>query len=703
MRRSVEVAGACATRRPDGAIGACTVTWQRRALRELVLTFGLAVGFFVLGRLGLEAVVIGAQVSPLWPPAGLAAVAVYLRGPRALPGVWIGAFAVSFVSPAGFWPSAGMAAANTVEAGLAGLLWSWWALRPGLSRTRDVVAFATGGVVAASAGGLLGAGVMELAGLGGEASFLTTAGVWWMGDAIGCVVVAPVFLARGWPRSLSRPELVERAGILLVFLSVASFVFLSKPGPGLVIAGQAFMIFPVLAWVALRTTVTETAWTALLCAVMAAAATVVGQGPFAGQQVLHGAVVLQLFLALLVVTALLLAASRAEQLQTLAQLTRVERLATLGRVSAAMAHEVNTPLGYLLHQLEVAARRLGRQGIPAEADLVQARESVEQAAAGAHRVRGIVDDLRSFAREGREERRPVQLAEVIEGALVLTRPAIERVGTLVWEPAVVPRVHGNAGRLEQVLVNLLMNAAQSLPAGGSGQVRLSLDVPQPDRVRIVVEDTGKGIPLQDQPHVFEPFFTTKLEDGGTGLGLPLCQEVVAAHGGEITLRSVPGRGTRVEVLLPALVEATLDVRAEAALDAAAPTSAAPFDRPRVLVIDDEPRMGLSLKLLLGDVNEVTTTTHAEEALGWLRAGQEFEVILCDLQMPGMGGMALQQALDAEGHPASTRLVFVTGGAVTDAAREFLRATPNRVLRKPVPAETLRTVIADLARQQSTAA
>jgi CheY-like chemotaxis protein len=120
------------------------------------------------------------------------------------------------------------------------------------------------------------------------------------------------------------------------------------------------------------------------------------------------------------------------------------------------------------------------------------------------------------------------------------------------------------------------------------------------------------------------------------------------------------------------------------------------------VIDDEPRMGLSLKLLLGDVNDVTTTTRAEEALEWLRSGREYEAILCDLQMPGMGGMALHAALRTEGLPAGDRVVFLTGGAVTEEAREFLRSTPNRVLQKPVPAQTLRTVIAELARQQPTA-
>jgi CheY-like chemotaxis protein len=199
-----------------------------------------------------------------------------------------------------------------------------------------------------------------------------------------------------------------------------------------------------------------------------------------------------------------------------------------------------------------------------------------------------------------------------------------------------------------------------------------------------VSDTGKGIPPEVLPRIFEPFFTTKPVGVGTGLGLSICHSYIQNMGGEIRVRSEVGRGTTFEVVLPAAPsEPSGSHHLVPAAGLSAPT------RGRLLVIDDEPLLIAALTRTLAPEHEVVAFTSARQALERVRAGERYALILCDLMMPEMTGMELHETLRTEVPEMAERMVFLTGGAFTEAARVFLENTHLPCLEKPFEPETLR--------------
>ena len=235
------------------------------------------------------------------------------------------------------------------------------------------------------------------------------------------------------------------------------------------------------------------------------------------------------------------------------RLQRSDRLASLGTLAAGVAHELNNPLSFILGNSEWAIGRL-RQGGDGDSleEVIHALGDVVQ---GAHRMRVIVSDLRSAARDetATDTLAPVDLRRVVDFATQLTRAELRPRARLVVDTQRVPPVLGSETRLGQVLVNLLVNAAHAMPedVAGRNEIRVRLRTEQGRRVAISVSDNGCGIPAAARPHLFEPFFTTKPVGEGTGLGLWVCHGIVAAHGGEIEVESAVGEGTTFHVLLPA--------------------------------------------------------------------------------------------------------------------------------------------------------
>ncbi|HYO95570.1 MAG TPA: PAS domain S-box protein [Polyangiaceae bacterium] len=231
------------------------------------------------------------------------------------------------------------------------------------------------------------------------------------------------------------------------------------------------------------------------------------------------------------------------------RLAEAERLTALGVLSAGVAHEINNPLAYVLLNLEYLKREL-----PKLADRDPAVEQLlirlSDACHGAERVAAIVRDLRIFARGDDSDQVPVELTRVMEAAIDIGGHALTRSARLVREYGDVPLVHGNPHRLEQVFLNLLLNAAQALPQGNPELDRIWIRMYRRDGHAVVeIEDTGEGISQALQARIFEPFFTTKPVGVGTGLGLPICRSIIATHGGSIDVESQVGRGTLFRVRL----------------------------------------------------------------------------------------------------------------------------------------------------------
>jgi PAS domain S-box-containing protein len=246
-----------------------------------------------------------------------------------------------------------------------------------------------------------------------------------------------------------------------------------------------------------------------------------------------------------------------ERLRMQERLALSERLASLGTLAAGIGHEINNPLTYILSNLGMAQRELAALETQAELAAVHDRLAALQrrlsdASYGASRVREIVRDLRSLTAV-QEAHGPVDLPTVIERALRLTDHELRQRAVVVREIGRVPLVAGSEGGLIQVVVNLLLNAAQAIPAGDPGRhrIRVSAGTASDGRAHLEVSDTGSGIAAEDLGRIFDPFFTTKEVGAGTGLGLAISHRIVTGLGGDIEVESEPGQGARFRVTLPA--------------------------------------------------------------------------------------------------------------------------------------------------------
>ena len=187
--------------------------------------------------------------------------------------------------------------------------------------------------------------------------------------------------------------------------------------------------------------------------------------------------------------------------------------------------------------------------------------------------------------------------------------------------------------------------------------------------------------------IFDAFFTTKAVGVGTGLGLAICQRIIADMGGELTVESELGRGTTFRVALPV-------ARKEEEHEAAAPVEPVPVAgrRGRILVVDDEKMVVSVIKRILSKEHDVVATVAAREALALCAAGEKFDLILCDLMMPEMTGMDLHRELSRAAPEQANRMIFLTGGAFTDKARQFLSETVREYLEKPFDPVNLRAIV-----------
>jgi len=237
------------------------------------------------------------------------------------------------------------------------------------------------------------------------------------------------------------------------------------------------------------------------------------------------------------------------------RLALADRMASIGTLASGVAHEINNPLSYVLANLRFLAGELA-QHHSGEAE-AEARTALTEAIEGAERVRRIVRELNGFARP-RDEPGPVDIEGVLDRAATLASNEIRFRARLVKDYADVPRVRGDESRLGQVALNLLVNAAQSIPPGQptENEIRILTREESDGRVLVEVRDTGCGIDAELQGRVFEPFFSTKPVGVGTGLGLSICHGIVSSLGGEIALESQVGRGSTFRVLLP--VDRALD-------------------------------------------------------------------------------------------------------------------------------------------------
>ena len=249
------------------------------------------------------------------------------------------------------------------------------------------------------------------------------------------------------------------------------------------------------------------------------------------------------------------------------RLALTDRMTSLGMLAAGAAHEMATPLTAVVANLDHIRRALERASLAAESlsgglgatlghELSDALAAILDAMAGANHAAAVVRDLKTFSRPAQKTQVAIAMETVVARAVRLVSPQLRDRARVVTEFEDAPVVLGSESLLTQVFVDLLVNAGQALAATPGPDDLIAVGVRGADGEAIVeVRDTGSGIPAALLPHIFEPFFTTRSPEGGTGLGLWICRQIVSAHGGSIEVESAPGRGTRMRVRLPAHVEA----------------------------------------------------------------------------------------------------------------------------------------------------
>jgi PAS domain S-box-containing protein len=377
--------------------------------------------------------------------------------------------------------------------------------------------------------------------------------------------------------------------------------------------------------------------------------------------------------------------SEREEMRT--RLALADRMASVGTLAAGVAHEINNPLAYVIANLDFTLQEVATAGAPGATPVAELCEALQEAREGTERMRVIVRDLKMFSRPDDERLERVDLCHAIDSAATMAWNEIRHRARLVKDYQAVPSLDANEARLGQVFLNLLVNAAHAIPEGAAdrNEIHVSTRMDAAGRIVAEVRDTGSGIPVEIRPRILEPFFTTKPTGVGTGLGLSICHGIVTSLHGELQFESEVGRGSVFRVVLPV----------PAAREAAAPLPELVPEAPRrshILVVDDEPLVLNALKRTLCEEHDVTVFSRARAALEWMEQGQPWDLILCDLMMPEMTGMDFHEELSRRMPERAGQVLFVTGGAFTARAREFLGRVPNPRTEKPFEARALRELV-----------
>jgi signal transduction histidine kinase/CheY-like chemotaxis protein len=364
--------------------------------------------------------------------------------------------------------------------------------------------------------------------------------------------------------------------------------------------------------------------------------------------------------------------------ETQRQLVAAQRRDALALLAGGLAHDFNNLLTVVYGAFEEAEREI-KPGGPASEALALGRTAADATST-------LTRQLLAYSRGDPQGKVLTDLAPLLRQTTGLIRRLIpSNIDLRVQTPAALPLVSCAPTQLQQVLVNLCVNARDAMPDGGTIQLTATAD---DTAVEIRVSDTGTGIPPEIVDRIFEPLFTTKEAGKGTGLGLSVVAAVVTEHNGTITVKSPPGAGATFEIRLP-----------RAPADAARERPAAPAPRPgdgrRVLFVDDEEAVRvLGARVLRGRGYDVSLAASGDEATRMIAEAGPPDLVVTDLSMPGMSGAVFARAT-LKAHP--TLRVLVVSGYADEDLSDVLATGRAQILVKPITAQSLGDAVESLAR------
>ncbi len=358
------------------------------------------------------------------------------------------------------------------------------------------------------------------------------------------------------------------------------------------------------------------------------------------------------------------------------------RLASIGEMAAGIAHEINNPLTPILGFADLLLKRDLPEDV--RADLQVIRDS-------ARRTADVTRRLLTFARQHKPMRTLCNINEVVETVLQLRAYHLKTnsIKVIIELAPELPQTMADAGQLQQVVLNLIMNAEYEMSRAHGGGNLLIKTEKKDNIIRVLVKDDGLGISKENMGKLFHPFFTTKTVGEGTGLGLSVCHGIVAEHNGRIYAESKVDKGATFIVELPVVRQ---EKEEEAKLSEPDTGEAGEAVKARILVVDDEPTIVQVLKRVLTDEGyEVKATGKAKEALGLIKGGK-YALILLDIKLPDMSGIELYQRLDKTARSLTQRIIFITGDVLGTDTMDFFSRTGASYVTKPFDMEQLKKEI-----------
>lgn len=393
-----------------------------------------------------------------------------------------------------------------------------------------------------------------------------------------------------------------------------------------------------------------------------------------------------------------IARGRARDLR--ARVSELDRLAAIATLAAGVAHEVNNPAAYVLMNLTTCREHVGtlREGLAgADGDpaalagvLDEMTEMLDDNIRGLERIVAIVQSLRAFARPEPDRAEEVDLGAMCREVNSLLSSQLRHRARVVLDLAPVPAIVADARKLSQVVINLLVGAAEAIPPGeGNHEIRLRLRE-RDGWIELAVADTGRPLTPEERAHAFEPFYAGRGAASTGGLGMATVRSVVERLGGKVTAVASGPRGAEFVARLP--------VRGPTAATAV-PEPVTDDRRARVLIIDDEVALTRAMRRQLRGHHDVTIENDVAAAMARL-ADEDYDVVLCDVMMPGTDGLGLLESLRRSRPELVGRLVLMTAGT-TDPIRELVLARGGQLIDKPVPLDALLALIAGVQQRAGT--
>jgi PAS domain S-box-containing protein len=359
------------------------------------------------------------------------------------------------------------------------------------------------------------------------------------------------------------------------------------------------------------------------------------------------------------------------------------RLASVGEMASGIAHEINNPLTGVVGFAQLLAER---KDLPDDV-----REQLKIIHEGGQRVSNIIKGLLSFARQSKPKREYVDINEVVEGTLRLSHYELETGNIEVIKQLApeLPWTMADAGQLQQVFINLVVNAQQEMrKAHGKGRLEIKTELAG-GMIHISFKDDGPGIAEENIERIFDPFFTTKETGKGTGLGLSLSHGIIAEHGGQLYAESELGEGATFVVELPMLAE-EVEIKEAKVAD-----KTGEVIKGRILVVDDEEVVRQYLNSVLTKMGHIVEmATDGNKALELVKSAR-YNLILSDMKMPGMNGKEFYRRVREIAPSLTRRVVFITGDVMGEDTHDFIRKTGALYLTKPFDAGQLRVMVNDM--------